>query len=276
MSRRGRSGPVISLFAFQDIITSVTAIVIVVTLFLSLDLTQRNQGQAAATPVELVDEIEERISAIETELSTLRRELQSTDELIKQVASTSPTELKAEINRRERVLDALQREFKRQEDRRKQLIQASEAVAAERFDLAPLQQKIEQTVRETRNLQGQVDQETQENRILFTLPRGFNKEGWIAVVEFGQITVAPMERNAKPMVFVSTGAVFKSTAAEEMMTWIDRSKLRSAYFLILVRPTGARMFSDLEECLHKKSISFGFDLIDAHRTVLHPERGAAP
>jgi len=46
MSRRGRSGPTISLFSFQDIITSVTAIVTVITLLLALDLVQRKQSKA--------------------------------------------------------------------------------------------------------------------------------------------------------------------------------------------------------------------------------------
>jgi len=276
MSRRGRSGPVISLFAFQDIITSVTAIVIVVTLFLALDLVQRKQGQASESPVELAEEIERRIAAVEAELVKLRSELENADELVKQVASTSPAELKSEIVRRERVLEDLRREFQRQEERRTRLITHEQAVAAEKFDLAPLRQRIEQTERETRELQGQLDQEQQEDRVLFTLPRGSNKEGWIAVVESGKITVAPLGRAAKPQVFASAGTVFKTSAADAMIAWIDRDRLRSAYFLVLIRPAGSRTFSDLEEAFHNKSISFGFDLIDAERTVLHPERGSAP
>ena len=47
MSRRGRSGPAISLFSFQDIITSVTAIVTVIALLLALDLVQRKQSQSS-------------------------------------------------------------------------------------------------------------------------------------------------------------------------------------------------------------------------------------
>ena len=43
MSRRGRSGPTISLFSFQDIITSVTAIVTVITLLLhSISSSEKN------------------------------------------------------------------------------------------------------------------------------------------------------------------------------------------------------------------------------------------
>lgn len=79
-----------------------------------------------------------------------------------------------------------------------------------------------------------------------------------------------------PQVFVSTGVILKTTAADALAEWIDRDRLRSAYFLVLIRPNGLRTFDALEETLRGKSISFGFDLIDADRTVLHPERGAAP
>jgi hypothetical protein len=276
MSRRGRTGPVISLLAFQDIITCVTAIVIVVVLFLTLDLLQRKQGQASESPAALADDLAARIADVEAELAKLRQELDRADDVVKQVASTFPAELKVEIVRRERAIEDLRREQQRQEERRTRLVTQQQAAAAEKFDLEPLRRRLEQTVQETRELQGQLDQEKDENRVLFTLPRGSNKDGWIAVVESGRITVAPLGRASKPQVFVSTGTIFKKSAADALIDWIDRDRLRSAYFLVLIRPAGARTFSELEEALQGKSISFGFDLIDAERTVLHPERGAAP
>ena len=276
MSRRGRSGPVISLFAFQDIITSVTAIVIVVTLFLALDLVQRKQGQASESPTVLAEELVARITALEGELAKLHKELDRSDDLVQQVASTSPAELRAEIIQRELAVEDLRQQLQRQQEREKRLQSQEKAVAAEQFDLSPLRQRVEQTIRETRELQGQLDQAKQEDRILFTLPRGSNKEGWIAVVDSGRITVAPLGRAARPQAFVSTGTFLKKSAAEAMVEWIDRERLRSAYFLVLIRPSGPRTFDALEELLQSKSMSFGFDLIDAERTVLHPERGAAP
>ena len=192
------------------------------------------------------------------------------------LASTSRLESKAETIRRERALADLRREQQRQEERRTRLVAQEQAAAAEKFDLNPLRQRMEQTVRDTREMQGQLNQEKQEDRVLFTLPRGFNKEGWIAVVESGRIMVAPLGRAAKPQVFVSTGTFFKKTAADALIDWVDRDRLRSAYFLVLIRPAGSRTFSELEDAFHDKSISFGFDLIDGERTVLHPERGAAP
>ena len=276
MSRRGRSGPVISLFAFQDIITSVTAIVIVVVLFLALDLVNRKQGQASESPAVLADELVARIADVEAELIKLRQELARTDELVQQVASTSPAELKAEIARHERTIEDQRRELQRQDERQKRLVAQQQATAAEKFDLSPSQQRLEQTLQEARELQGQLDQEKQENRVLFTLPRGSNQKGWVAVVEADKITIAPFGRPAKPQVFVTTGVILKTTAADALADWIVRNQLRSAYFLVLIRPNGSRTFGVLEEALREKSVSFGFDLIDGERSVLHPERGAAP
>lgn len=68
MSRRGRSGPAISLFAFQDIITSVTAIVIVVVLFLALDLVQRKESARADSPVGVAADLTDRIAELKREL----------------------------------------------------------------------------------------------------------------------------------------------------------------------------------------------------------------
>ena len=189
---------------------------------------------------------------------------------------STPAELKAEIARHERTIEDLRRELRRQEERRKRLVAQQQAATAEKFDLDPLRRRLEQTLQETRDLQGQLEQDKQENRVLFTLPRGSNKEGWVAVVESDKITVAPLGRAAKPQVFVTTGVILKTTGADALADWIVRNQLRSAYFLVLIRPNGSRTFDTLEEALRGKSVSFGFDLIDAERSVLHPERGAAP
>ena len=47
MGHRRAGAPPISLFSFQDIITSVTGIMILVTLMMSIELVQRNQQGGA-------------------------------------------------------------------------------------------------------------------------------------------------------------------------------------------------------------------------------------
>ena len=106
MARRKSVG--VSLFSFQDIITSVTAIIILVLLLLTLELLFRKYGLAASdtvrTQVELIDaedRLKELVQSLEEKLSNAR---------IAGGQSTSPT--KAELRR---TLSALQSEKRRAE-----------------------------------------------------------------------------------------------------------------------------------------------------------------
>src|SRR5262245_5426312 len=88
MSRRGRGGTPISLFSFQDIITSVTGIMILVTLILALDVIRRRQGapdtQTAALTLEL-QQAASQAQQVQTTLAATRRQI---DELRQQLAGT--------------------------------------------------------------------------------------------------------------------------------------------------------------------------------------------
>lgn len=82
MSRRGRAREVaISLFSFQDIITSVTAIMILLVLILSLELVSRVPGrqvsaedrQTAADLHRSLDRLQASISAINRDVSSMKK-----------------------------------------------------------------------------------------------------------------------------------------------------------------------------------------------------------
>ena len=277
MSRRGRSGPVISLFSFQDIITSVTAIVTVITLLLALDLVQRKQSQAGDSSGNLAVELAARLVAAEVELAELKAAAGTTDDLVREVAATSPAELRNEIAQRESTIAELERERARLERQRGQWQTREKEAQTEQFDLEPLRQQQANALAEAAELDRQRTSEQVENRTVFSLPRGFQKEGWIVVIDATQIAIAPLGRPAQPVVVRASGLpLIGTSAAAGFVAWIEREQLRSAYFLLLVRPDAARAFDDVQELLTDKSISHGFDLIGADQSILHPERGAAP
>ena len=148
---------------------------------------------------------------------------------------------------------------------------------AEQFDLEPLKEELVRTLRAATTLEQQLAEETAENRTIFTLPKGAQKEGWLAVIDSTQITVAPIGRAARPTTFVATGlALFGSSAADNFEKWIDEQRLGSAYFLLLIRPEGYKTFDEVQPFLETKRISHGFDLIGDDQVIFHPERGAAP
>lgn len=278
MSRRGRSGPTISLFAFQDIITSVTAIVTVLTLLLALDLVQRKESQASNSSGHLSLELAARLAEAEAELAEMQAAVGTTDDLLRTVADKSPAELRTEIAQRESTTTELERERARLERQNTQLQSRHKAELARAFDLEPLRKQQQAAQNKTTEIDRQRAAEKAENRTVFSLPRGTRKEGWIVVIDPAQIAVAPLGRPAQPVAFRSSGRLplLGTNGSAAFLEWIDQQQLRSAYFLLLVRPGGADAFDDVQESLTEKRISYGFDLISADQPILHPARGAAP
>jgi hypothetical protein len=277
MSRRGRSGPAISLFSFQDIITSVTAIVTVITLLLALDLVQRKQSQAGNSSAALAAELSHRLETARADLANLSAEVSSVDDVVQQAAAISPAELELDIARRESAIHDLQNAQTRLEKEQDEWKGRLKTVEIERFELEPSRKKTRKLVQETSDLERRRKAEEAENRTIFSLPRGFQKEGWIAVVESQRILVAPLGRSAVPRAFETSGVpLFGISAADEFLKWIELERLRTAYFLLQVRPDGPGVFESVQERFTKQNIAYGFDLIGANEVLLDSERGAAP
>jgi len=74
MTRRKSSGPSVSFFAFQDIITAVVGIFILITLLLVLELAQRVEA-AASTPMADIAAVIEAIEALEKETERMAAEI---------------------------------------------------------------------------------------------------------------------------------------------------------------------------------------------------------
>ena len=281
MSRRGRTNPAISLFAFQDIITSVTAIIIVMVLFLALDLVQRHPGRAADSAEDsagaLAEELRQRISEATAELAELQAAAAVADELVRDVAAISPVELAEEIERRRQAIADLQARKQRLEEQQQRWKGRQTTAAAEAFDLRDVHEEQAQVQREITEFERQREQERRENRPVFSLPRGFDKTGWLVVVEADRLSLAPLQRASRPRQFVRSGiGPFGTSAVTAFLDWVRTEQQTGAYFLLLVRPSGSETFADLTVELGTRGITYGFDLIDAHRTILDPERGAAP
>ena len=277
MSRRGRSGPAISLFAFQDIITSVTAIVIVVVLFLALDLVQRKESARADSPVGVAADLTDRIAELKRELERLQAETTQADATVRELAQFSPAELQAEVAAAERLLQDLQSRGKELTARHEVWESRQKAALAARFDLRPQQLQLERTRQANQDLQREIEEGRNDKRPIYGLPRGITAGGWVAVIEEEKIFIAPLGKRARPLQF-EQGAfpLVTGTAAGAFLQWITDEKQQRAYFLLLVRPGGADQFYEIESNFNDTSTLYGFDVIDAQQVILHPEKGAAP
>lgn len=277
MSRRGRSGPTISLFSFQDIITSVTAIVTVITLLLALDLVQRKQFRSSNSSSAIAADFVDRLQAVESELDRLKSVANLTDDLIQEAAATSPAELQIEITQRESAVTQLQTEKARLEAQSNFWKTREREKLGDQFDLQPVTDEVAALNLQIAEVEKQRREEAADQRTIYALPRGFVKEGWIVAIEAKQITLAPIGRPEKPIQFRSDNVpLFGATSLSRLESWIDEHQSGTAYFLILIRPGAEDAFNDLQELMRRQKISYGFDVVDADRVLFHPERGAAP
>ena len=103
MARRKNIG--VSLFSFQDIITSVTAIIILVLLLLTLELLFRKYGLAASDVVRTQVEL----AKVESQLNEQVQSLEDSIAKAKSDESSSITPTKSELRRQLSSLESKQR-----------------------------------------------------------------------------------------------------------------------------------------------------------------------
>ena len=117
MSRRGRSKDVaISLFSFQDIITSVTAIMILLVLILALELVTRvaTKGMAAEDR-RVAQQLKRSVAEMEKRLDRLRKEASAAQAAASDAAGFSAKETAEKQAKAARAAKELQDEIRRLE-----------------------------------------------------------------------------------------------------------------------------------------------------------------
>src|SRR5688572_33254220 len=112
MSRRTRAlGSPVSFFAFQDIITSVTGIIILITLLLVLELMLRTGIPVVVAVADFdPDGIEHQIDARNAELRHVERELERERDALRVAGETSPFGIQDAIARVRAEIQTLQLE----------------------------------------------------------------------------------------------------------------------------------------------------------------------
>jgi len=246
-------------------------------LLLALDLVQRKQSQASSSPAQLADELAKRLEIAEAEAAQLQAAVSTVDELVQNAAAVSPTELRDELAARAAEITRMTLEQTQLAVLTEKLIVELKQAQLEAFELDPLRAEMEKNEREANDLERQRATEQSDQRTVFSLPRGFQKEGWLAVVEAKTIIVAPLGRPTPPIsLTASTVPLLGNSAGEELLAWIEREQSHSIYLLLVVRPGGERTLDEAIQLLSERNISFGYDLIGADEEIMHPERGAAP
>ena len=276
MSRRGRGGTPISLFSFQDIITCVTGIMILITLFLGIEVIRRKEGSPDNRTKTLTKELVEASAKAVTVKATLAGNKRQIDELRAALAG-GETELMEsvkvdadEVSRKLRDLDELNKlmagELKESDARRRQTEKELEEMMARESDRQSDKQTLEQLSQKVKEKIDELKKLRQANRVIFNPTQGDSKTPWLVELSATGILSAQLGKKEKPQSFPTTAA-FKS--------WAGKRSKAGEYFVLLIKPSTVDKFLDARQALEKQGFDVGFDLLRDDQTAIDPETGAA-
>lgn len=282
MSSRLRSlnSTKISFFAFQDIITCVSGILILITLILATDLDQPNNRTKEDANPALERKLSETLRR-QAEVDTQNRNLQG----LLAAAETAPATEKLEFDIT-RLRSQLAEETKRHASVAEQLTASQPAIEARdrHLGLTDLKAQIQQGIHEAEALARQevklrAETTSLEQRIASIqskLLKLREREGKLWLIPDKSATTkepilttvsesgARVERFDHPD---QAKEFSKSNARTEFDSYLGEVKPLDQYVLFLVRPSGIALFERLVKLAREKGFEVGFDALEEDREI---------
>lgn len=270
---RKRRTVAFSLFSFQDIITAVTAILILILLIMTLSLIEQKRSESAADGSASRSAIEGLIQ----DLTQQRNELRETIEAARATKrdNRSREVVEREIAGRQKDLDAIRGKrddtdrtlraarrlagnLERQVEDRQADFERLAVVLSEIEEMQTQVNEFEQSNERERNRQLKQKEQIADRplgEVLMFNPGdestlrpwllNASSEG-IAAIQIGQGRSIPLGADAQTLAFTK---------------WLSERAVATDHCLILVRPSGVRLLDDIEEKLRDKGLAFGVDLV---------------
>jgi hypothetical protein len=272
-SRRGR-GPSISLFSFQDIITSVSGILIFVTLLLTLELTGRAQ-KAGSGPVEWnATDLERAIARVRAERDDLRRLT---------LRGTSPDartslELERKVREAEALVARAEQELSEPGDRTEVARHREAASRALTTETEEERRALDHQFAEVERLGQELGTMRGKDRIYYDIDPDIpnRAKGWLVLVDGASINVAPLAVPERPRSFQwpvpDKPTLEDDHALRDFLQWFDNED-PSKYILLVTRPSGITRARFIREVFRQTDRRFGMDLVSELQEVLDPLNG---
>lgn len=273
-SKRRKTATPFSLFAFQDIITSVTGIMILITLMLVLDFLDKVEGAPASQTHQIMHEIRDALDDVNSEIDGMSS-LESNKEAISeqlaildvgtltsrlQSLSDVNTSLLDDLNharsQRESVEDSL-RQWQRKD------VEDQEKLN----ELKLIQSQIEERKRVIEKNRERINKITSSDRAIFTVSRVGGEKPWLVEIQADQIRVAELGISSPPQVHESDSS---------FLSWLSTRDPRSEYLVILVSPESIDHYDTIATRLFENGFPYGVNLLRSGQSAIDPETGAAP
>jgi len=256
-----------SLFSFQDIITCLMGIMLLLTLLIAMQITEqpiRSEDQAAARRQEL----QTMVTGLQRDIDQLEQQTQANSQLLASGALADQELLSARHRQamaaRQAAAAELQRLLSESVAASGSLASVTALAAQQQADGDRDRQRLTAELAAMKSrLQGLTD----GTRVVYNRQSSSAATCWIVeVTDDRSIQAAPLGRSQKPLVF---------PGIRDVLRWIRDEHRRGAEFLILLKPAAEEAADLLPGTLREEQIPHGYDLLGQDQTALDPDRGAA-
>ena len=265
MRKRRREETPFSLFAFQDIITSVTGILLLIMLLLCLSLAAQNltndppvetQESPSVANARQLKDLQERVSQLQETLEQKQRQRELEESLTPELATRRAEALESELKSLEQQIAAIEPSVKaaaRQANRKPTAVETSQqkSLKIKQMQLKSIQTKLV-TLRNS-------------DQMIFSPSPFDSRQAWLVQLEGKYILVAKANSQVKPQKF-STMTFF--------LLWVGKSlRPKTDYFVVFVKPGGVDSYHRLLEKLHDRNFRCGLDVLGREQIVIDPQLG---
>lgn len=266
MSRRRPSAPGISFFAFQDIITSVVGIFVLLTLILVLELATR-VASAQRVQQSFQDVFSDQIVALEGELKQLTERSNFLDRQEDLPGSKSLANREVGLEQMRVAIQALEDQEKVAEAENEKIeeLLGQQTVAYQELQVelrkrVPEQEELNRLLGKLKQLDSKIEELKTESPLIF---RDQDLQGrTVVIVEIDPNGIQTLDLDAdKRIAFSQPGASGK------LESWIESQGSRRLHYFLLIRPNAAFIFDEVRTLLRDDNRSFGYDVVDPSRTV---------
>ncbi len=270
----------ITFFAFADIITAVSGMLIFITLLLATDLGRPTDNRSQAANVQVQQQLDETLSQ-QVEVDSNNRNLQQ----LLTAAETAPVSEKLETDIT-RLRAQLAEEKKKHVGVAEQLAASQSAVEARdrTLGLTALKTQIQQVIQEVESLARQEAQVRQEMAVLDQRVAGVQSKLLTLRQWEGKLWLIPDRSSTtkEPILAVVSGAGVKvqqfdhpdqarefggSSALSEFASYLGESKALDQYFVFMVKPSGIALFGRLVKSARDKGFEVGFDAVEEDKNI---------
>ncbi|WP_237228627.1 hypothetical protein [Rubinisphaera sp. JC750] len=260
----------ISLFAFQDIIMSVTGVLILIVLLLVLELvTQTVPDDAQDRLREIAQALQAEIASLSAEAAAMERHVESDEETVQRAIENPQSVIGDRMQQEQARLDQLEDRLKSLEAVGQELSEEAEEQAGQMDVLTDRERQIADLQRKKREILHQLDQLTKHEATRYMTPHGINPaQAWLCDVNQRGLTLRLLDGGPEKRVTVPRWDDDGEAAFAQLKSTLRTITPRVRYILFVIRPSGREFNDPLVIQGEQLNLEFGVEYVAEDHVIL--------